>query len=401
MILLEKLDLNSTLDLSQYFVFNFYESFSLEARKELMQEITSRFNLYTKINSHNNHEMIVNKFSSNVYGKNSERLIIKMVELINDEEVIVKTSTLKNIEKIMIMNYIKATIVGTISNEDIEKHEFCWIKHLNQIFCYQKNKSILIKEANCCLFSKTGNLIKSVYSTDNSIYEVNSIFYNKNNLQVYLNVLNKQFFKRSILALNEEFILIKIIDEDLFNSDYPLNYTSEIKFFNIDYKMFHYNSNIAFLQSKYDHRIVYIFDKLSYSIVDSFESDKRLTMVLGDKMLFRSRTCYFIQQVPLTIKAQKFIDCSAFCNFNPFKIPHLLSNPYLLPCGNSACLKCIYQQYNLFQRLLKCQICNEEHKIPKQMEPANLSIISEIYSHNLIHMISINENKAFISDLGI
>jgi hypothetical protein len=35
------------------------------------------------------------------------------------------------------------------------------------------------------------------------------------------------------------------------------------------------------------------------------------------------------------------------------------------------------------------------------MKPANLSIISEIYSHNLIHMISINENKAFISDLGI
>jgi hypothetical protein len=201
--------------------------------------------------------------------------------------------------------------------------------------------------------------------------------------------------------LNEEFNLIKIIDEDLFNSDYPLNYSSEIKFFNIDYKMFHYNSDIAFLQSKYDNRTVYIFDKWSYSIVDSFRTDKRLIMVLGDKMLFRSRSCYFIHHVPCTIKSQLFIDCNAFCYLNPFKKAHILSNPYLLPCGNSACLKCIFQQYNLFQRLLKCQICNEEHKIPKQMKPANLSIISEIYSHNLIHMISINENKAFISDLGI
>jgi len=219
-VLLEELDLNSNLDLSQYFVFNFYESLSLEARKEIIKEITARFVMLTKVNSN---EMILS-------------------------EVIVKTSTRENIEKIMIMNYAKATVVGTIANGDIEKHEFCWIKHLNQIFCYQKKRSKFIKEANCSLFSKTGNLIKSVFSTDNSFYEVNSIFYNKNNLQVYLNVLNKQFFKRSILALNEEFNLIKIIDEDLFNSDYPLNYSSEIKFFNIDYKMFHYNSNIAFLQ---------------------------------------------------------------------------------------------------------------------------------------------------------
>jgi len=247
-VLLEKLDLNSSLDLSNYIVFNFYKSFSLEVRKEIMQEITSRLNMLTKDLSNTNTEITLTKFSSNVYGKNSERLIIKMVELINDEEVIVKTSTRENIEKIMILNYRKAIIVGTISNEDIEKHEFCWIKHLNKIFCYQKNRSKFIKEANCYLFSQTENLIQSVFSTDNCIYEVNSIFYNKNNLQVYLNVFNKKLFKRSILALNEEFNLINIIDEDLFNSDYPLNYSSEIKFFNIDYKMFHYNSNIAFFQ---------------------------------------------------------------------------------------------------------------------------------------------------------
>jgi hypothetical protein len=207
-VLLEKLDLNSSLDLSNYIVFNFYESFSLEVRKEIIQEITSRSNMLTKDLSNTKTEITLTKFSSNVNGKHSERLIIKMVELINDEEVIVKTSTRENIEKIMILNYRKATIVGTISNEDIEKHEFCWIKHLNKIFCYKKNRSKFIKEANFCLFSQTGNLIKSVFSTDNSIYEVN-------NLQVYLNVFNKKFFKRIILALNEEFNLIKIIDEDL------------------------------------------------------------------------------------------------------------------------------------------------------------------------------------------
>ncbi len=403
-VLLDELDLSFTSDLSSYYVFNFYETLSSVARKEIMQKnkaFTRRLIMLTKVSLNKNHEMILNKFSSNVFGNNSERETIRMVELISVEEVIVKTSTRENIEKIMIMNYAKATIVGIIANEDIQKHEFCWIKHLNQIFCYQKDRSKFIQEANCSLFSKSGNLIKRVYSMDNSIYEVNCIFYNKNNLQVYLNVLEKRILKRSILALDKEFNLIKIIDEDLFSCDYPLNYSSEIEFFNIDYKMFHYNSNIAFLQSKYNNRIVYIFDKLSYSIVDSFESDKILITVLGDKMLFRSRSCYFIQHVPLTLKPQKILDCNALCKLNPFKKPHLLSNPYLLPCGNSACLECIYQQYNLFQRLLKCQLCNEEHKIPKQMEPANLSIGSEIYCQNLIQLISINENKAFISDLGM
>jgi hypothetical protein len=402
-ILLEEIYWNSSLDLSQYFVSNLYEALSFEAKEEIIQKnktFITRLIMLTKFNSNKKHEMILNKFSSNVYGNNSERLFVRKIELINDEEVVVKTSTRENIEKLMIMNYAKATIVSIIANEDIQKQEFCWIKHLNQIFCYQKKKSKLIKEANCSLFSKSGNLIRSVYLIDNGIYEIYSIFYNRNNLQVYLNVLNKSIFKRSILALNEEFNLIKIIDEDLFNSDYPLNYSSEIKFFHIDYKIFHYNSNIAFLQSKYKNRMVYIFDKLSYSIVDSFQSDKILILVSRDKMLFRSKSCYIIQNVPLSVKPQKFLDCDAFCKLNPFKKPHLLSNPYLLPCGNSACLECINQKYNLFQRLLKCQICNQEH-IPKQMETANLSTISGIYSQNLIHMMIINENKTFISDLGI
>jgi hypothetical protein len=79
-VLLEKLDLNSSLDLSNYIVFNFYESFSLEVRKEIMQEITSRLNMLTKDLSNTKTEITLTKFSSNVYGKNSERLIIKMVE---------------------------------------------------------------------------------------------------------------------------------------------------------------------------------------------------------------------------------------------------------------------------------------------------------------------------------
>ena len=66
MVLLEKLDLNSSLDLSNYIVFNFYEAFSLEVRKEIMQEITSRLNMLTKDLSNTKTEITLTKFSSNV-----------------------------------------------------------------------------------------------------------------------------------------------------------------------------------------------------------------------------------------------------------------------------------------------------------------------------------------------
>ena len=146
----------------------------------------------------------------------------------------------------------------------------------------KKNSSKLIKESKCCFFSKTGHLIKSIYSIDDSIHEINSIFYKKSNLQVYLNVINRSIDKKSILLLNKEFNLIHTIDEDLFNPDFPMNYSSEIKLFNIDYKMFHYNSNIAILQVKDKNKNINIFDKSSYSIFDSFQTNNKLKMVSGD-----------------------------------------------------------------------------------------------------------------------
>ena len=97
-----------------------------------------------------------------------------------------------------------------------------------------------------------------------------------------MNVINRSIDKKSILLLNKEFNLIHTIDEDLFNPDFPMNYSSEIKLFNIDYKMFHYNSNIAILQVKDKNKNINIFDKSSYSIVDSFQTNNKLKMVSGD-----------------------------------------------------------------------------------------------------------------------
>jgi hypothetical protein len=297
----------------------------------------------------------------------------------------------------MIINWIKGETIGIIGNKDIELKGFCWIYHSNQIFCYQKYIKH-IEESKCSLFSKTGNLIKSVYSIKNSKYEVNCIFYNKNNFEIYLNIIDKSSSRRLILTLNKEFLQTKLIDEDLFNPDFQINFSSKINLFNIEYNMFHYDSNIAFLQYGKTNKNVFVFDKSSYSIIDSFQTIYRLIMVVEGKMILKSKSRYIIQKIEIS-KALNLIDCDAFCKLNLYKKPHLLLNPYLLPCGNIACLECIYHNYNIFKKTLKCEICNQEHAILEQLEPVNKSIIDNLFNQNLFDKL-MRKNKNFISDIG-
>jgi hypothetical protein len=42
---------------------------------------------------------------------------------------------------------------------------------------------------------------------------------------------------------------------------------------------------------------------------------------------------------------------------------HLLMDPYLLPCGNLACLKCIYGNFDIYRNYFFCFACNVEHNI--------------------------------------
>lgn len=57
---------------------------------------------------------------------------------------------------------------------------------------------------------------------------------------------------------------------------------------------------------------------------------------------------------------------------------HFLSEPRVLPCANSACLECI-KRLRDSDNCLKCQLCNEEHRIDDLAElPTNQSIIDQI-----------------------
>jgi hypothetical protein len=400
-VFLEEIKLKLNLNDNQLFVSHFDETMSLLAREKNIEKnklFLSRIVNYLKNNNLNKkYETVSNSFSSKILNANLERLEVVQIELIENDEVLVKTINQKKIEKILIINWIKGETIGMIGNENIELKGFCWIYHSNQIFCYQKYIKNF-EESKCSLFSKTGNLIKSVYSIKNRIYEVNFIFYNKNNFEIYLNVIDKSSNRRLILTLSKEFLQTKLIDEDLFNPDFQINFSSKINLFNIEYNMFHYDSNIAFLQYGKTNRNVFVFDKSSYSIIDSFQTIYRLIMVIEGKMILKSKSRYFIQKIQIS-KALNLKDCDAFCRFNLYKKPHLLLNPYFLPCGNIACLECIYHHYNIFKKTLKCEICNQEHAILEQLEPVNKSIIDNLFNQNLFNKL-MSKNKNFISDIG-
>ena len=72
----------------------------------------------------------------------------------------------------------------------------------------------------------------------------------------------------------------------------------------------------------------------------------------------------------LSCSAKNILDSKYICNFNSYlKLPHLYLNSYFSPCGNSACLNCIYLNYNLYNNSIKCNFdnCKQEHKLSQKL----------------------------------
>jgi hypothetical protein len=72
----------------------------------------------------------------------------------------------------------------------------------------------------------------------------------------------------------------------------------------------------------------------------------------------------------IKIDEEKFI-----CKVNSFK-PHLFYDPYILPCKNSACIECIYQNFNIHKQTFKCNYvkCKTYHNFNNHPLVPNLEI---------------------------
>ena len=416
-ILLEEIIIPSSmnLDLNEYFVINFYDSISGSEKNEVFEKINRVF-ISRLVNL-----MKLDPIRKDHYEINSDKVDLKMVgktvtkiELIGDNYALL-TYDIKN-KEIMIINLTKNEIVGKIGelkNSNIECQYFCWLSQANKIFCFQKLK-YYSSESNSSLFDLQGNFLKTVFSVKNNMYDVKSVIYSKETFEICLNVscYGESHFK--ILILNEKFDHIKSIDRNLLNSKFSLNYASDIKIFEIEYYVFNYDANIAILQEKERCNNVYVFDKSSYTVLDVTSMNKRpiigfgeqsvlskdLTkkcVILNSKRNFKININYLVHK--LRLAKYNLPDSIPACKLNTLKNSHLLSNPHVLPCGNLACLECIYNNYNPIKQLLKCEICKHDHKLPPKLQPLNKSSFSDLFTETVFNSL-MNYNQTVISKIG-
>jgi hypothetical protein len=85
-----------------------------------------------------------------------------------------------------------------------------------------------------------------------------------------------------------------------------------------------------------------------------------------NKYLITGRDIFHVEVHDIGLIIGESFDC---CNVNRYicKIAsnrqHLLMDPYLLPCGNLACLECIYGNFDIYRNYFFCFACNVEHNI--------------------------------------
>ena len=106
---------------------------------------------------------------------------------------------------------------------------------------------------------------------------------------------------------------------------------------------------------------------------------------------------YLIQNIPNLNLCCRFHD--ALCKINPLREPHLLSNPYELPCSDVACFDCINHHFNIFKRSFQCEKCKQEHKNEHEFQKLDDFKFRDFLNKDVISKL-IDDNKISISQLG-
>ena len=200
------------------------------------------------------------------------------------------------------------------------------------------------------------------------------------------NLTTISFIQNEGLIFDEDFNIEKRVNLHSYSSFHLSNdfiYTSSlITLYIYDLKFNHLTSiqtesiigsmfdhlNYLFLQTSSN---ILIFDSNSFNFVSYIDIPFHFIRFSDEKLIFSDLNEFiFVYTINLGKKNRNSIFNQNFiCKINKFQ-PHLFSNPYLLPCNNSACLDCIYEHYNIHLNLFKCTFdsCNAWHKLPYEMK---------------------------------
>ena len=374
-ILLENTSSKEFVDLN---VFNFTQSIDLNLKKiENKRFQTFLYRSLEFCSNFYNFDFIfhISTIRSNCTFNNS----IERFEMISEDEVLVKYY----VNFIMIYNLKFCEWTAQISPGTNTSFIYCWIPFLSQIVCVNKRTKTLKlfdKNSFLCCELELDDIIK--LKTKGII---RSILCNKDKEEIYIHVFEYSLGE-TIWILDKRFKIIRTVD-NFSMYDLASNFSNVISFRNSIYSVFRCNSQCVIFEDilKKDIREILIVDLTSYSIIKSIKTPYRVKSILNDKLILSDdkNEYFFICEIVLQknwFSVINNIESKYICKLNKhLMLPHLYSNPYLLPCGNSACLGCIHLNYNLYKKTVKCNFenCVEEHKLTQQLE-RDCNLISTI-----------------------
>jgi hypothetical protein len=138
------------------------------------------------------------------------------------------------------------------------------------------------------------------------------------------------------------------------------------------------------------------------NIIGFIDTDKTLLMVFNGYLLFEATSLSgyrnYLQVYKLDFRKNQN-NSNYICKFTLFENQHLYSNPYVLPCGASACLDCIYEHLDI-ENNLTCYVCSEKHSISPQFLEKSSDIETILFDKETIK--SIFERGELVMDgLGL
>ena len=341
--------------------------------------------------------------------KLKQNFLLDDLKFISDEEVIIRSKS----DILKVINIKTGEIVSEIhQNDSCAIYLFVWIAHLSQILVILFDYKTFELDVN--FYDKSGENMETINLLE--ICEISSdiLFLNyepisqntylaanqktdSSNATIfifdkYFNYVCKKELAYCLFvkAVTRKYIYVSCRDylesfeqsqikNEILVYDLYYNYvttiqaSSSIENLICDSKQ----ADFIFIQTKTG---VEILNSESLSIVGIIECPFQLKIVLNDKMIFTDlKEHIFVYKIDFLEK--KKADSKFICRANPLK-SHLYSNPYLLPCNNSACLECIYQIFNIAERKFKCnfELCKNEHTLQQELQK-NVELMENIHEN--------------------
>ena len=300
------------------------------------------------------------------------------VNIISNQEALIKDEN-----KIMIVNLNNEKCNAEIKIDSTFFCNYCWIEHSATIFVMNEMYSL------SSLYKKTGELIENI-SLDFNYSYVYSMFYNQITRDLYIHykdgVEDEELKGVCVLDSNDfkvklDFIEIALNDFLKFSNHYIYGWDeTELVIYDLNLNILTSIELKVRIRNVFSDSIVFtsfidtdvdtiILNNRNFSILGSFKHPFITRMIYKNKLVLSDNQNLFIYRNNLIKNDDS--KSKLFCSSNRYRGAHILRNPCMLPCGNSACLNCIYDNFNIYKNTFECNFesCQKEHRLEAKLNP--------------------------------